>query len=290
MDWLQQTLDELEQPTGWGYRPGAPAATEPAALAALALAGHGRAAAARRAGDWLLAQQTPDGSLGIFAANHAPHWATSQAVLAWQAIDRQAFAQPTSRAIDWMYTVAGTISERNPDLGHDTTLRGWPWVEGTHSWLEPTSWCVLALKATDRRQHPRVREAVKLLIDRQLPGGGSNYGNTSVLGQVLCPHLEPSGLSLLALSGETDANGRIARSLDYVVGAVNADVTSASLGYALLGLAAHDRLPPDYAPWLAKAAARSKQRDSLGPRLTLLALAALGTKCPLITVTREVSS
>ena len=42
---------------------------------------------------------------------------------------------------------------------------------------------------------PRIREAVRLLWDRQLPHGGWNYGNTVVLKQELRPHLLPTGLA-----------------------------------------------------------------------------------------------
>ena len=50
-----------------------------------------------------------------------------------------------------------------------------------------------------------------VLLDRQLPGGGLNYGNTYVLGQLMRPHVQPTGIALLALAGEADASGRIAK-------------------------------------------------------------------------------
>jgi len=54
------------------------------------------------------------------------------------------------------------------------------------------------------RAHPRADEAVQLMLDRILPGGGCNYGNTIVLDQLLRPHIQPTGIVLLALAG--DAN------------------------------------------------------------------------------------
>ncbi|HEX4149924.1 MAG TPA: hypothetical protein VHY20_13090, partial [Pirellulales bacterium] len=77
MNWLETLLDELADPRCWAYAPGAPPATEPTALAALALHGHGHAQAAQQAGDLLVERQGSDGSLGINSAEHAPHWATS---------------------------------------------------------------------------------------------------------------------------------------------------------------------------------------------------------------------
>ncbi len=166
-------------------------------------------------------------------------------------------------------------------------MKGWPWVEGTHSWIEPTAFSLLALKAVGQGAHPRAREAVRLLIDRILPEGGCNYGNTSVLGQMLRPHLEPTGVTLLALAGEEDPDGRISRSLDYALGAVGPETTAASLGYGLIGLAAHGRVPKQLDDWLAQAAERTRRRETPWPRLSLLALAALGDSCPLVRLARQ---
>ena len=172
---------------------------------------------------------------------------------------------PAARAVRWLLSISGAASPRNVDLGHDTTLKGWPWVEGTHSWIEPTAFSLLALKATGQQAHPRGREAVRLLIDRILPDGGCNYGNTAVLGQTLRPHLEPTGVTLLALAGEEDQDGRIGRSLDYALSAVGPETTAQSMGYGLMGLAAHGRLPKPPEEWLARAAERTMQRYTLAP-------------------------
>jgi hypothetical protein len=217
--------------------------------------------------------------------------------LAWCALDPEHARRPyplpaddqtpTARAIRWLLSISGEASARNVDLGHDTTIKGWPWVEGTHSWIEPTAFSLLALKATGQRAHPRAVEAVRLLVDRILPEGGSNYGNTSVLGQLLRPHLEPTGVTLLALAGEKDEDGRIERSLDFARGAVGPETTAQSLGYGLMGLAAHGRLPKAPDAWLAQAAERTRRLATSWPRLSLLALAALGESCPLIRFSRE---
>ncbi len=89
-------------------------------------------------------------------------------------------------------------------------------MAGTHSWVEPTAINVLALRSAGQAGHPRCREAVKLLLDRQLPEGGWNYGNTTVLGHVLRPQVQPTGLALAALAGETDARSKVQPSLDYL--------------------------------------------------------------------------
>ena len=71
--------------------------------------------------------------------------------------------------------------------GHDTNLKGWSWRSDTFSWCEPTSMAMMALEVAGYGGHPRLIEAQRLLLDRQIPGGGWNYGNTTVFGQVLNP-------------------------------------------------------------------------------------------------------
>ncbi|HEX4128648.1 MAG TPA: hypothetical protein VHZ24_01310 [Pirellulales bacterium] len=292
MTWIDTTIDELAAAEAWSYRAGATPATEPTALAALTLGVHGRTEAAERASRWLVEYQNVDGSLGINADQDAPHWPTSLAVLAWCAADAAANGSPRyseniARATRWIDSVGGKPAERTADLGHDTTLIGWPWVEGTHSWMEPTAWCVLALKASGQGEHPRTREAVRLLIDRLLPEGGANYGNTWVLGQLLRPHLEPTGVALLALAGEEDQDGRIAKSRAWLASGLGPTTTAASLAYGLMGLAASDEVPRQADRWLADAAVQTRTLVGYQPRLTLLTLAALGAECPLITLPRQ---
>src|SRR5207302_5660581 len=124
---------------------------------------------------------------------------TSLAVLAALAMPQNPLLD-VERAVKWILETRGEALPQTPEMGHNTTLVGWPWVEDTHSWIEPTAMHVLALKAAGRGDHPRTREAVRLLIDRLLVGGGCNYGNTVVMDQGLRPHLQPTGLAMLALA------------------------------------------------------------------------------------------
>ncbi len=297
MDWLKSLLDRLAEMPEWGYRDGGEAATEPTAWAALALAAHGRTEAALRAQQWLVKRQAADGSLGVSATQDAPHWPTGIAVLAWALAPRYSpdnathpFRDPIVSALRWIFSLKGKPAPQSPELGHDTTLVGWPWVESTHTWLEPTALYLLALKATGQYQHARAREAVKVLLDRQIPCGGCNYGNTFVLGQELRPHVEPSGLALWALGNESDPTGKLAKSIDFVVRQTSAETPTVSLAYALFGLATQKRFPPQAQDWLAQALARSEKRERSAYRLALVALAALGEKCPMIQLAQEDSA
>jgi len=294
-EWVNQCTAELARCSAWGYQADEPAASEPTALAALALSAHGHGDSAQAAAGWLLAAQSDDGSVGVSRQQAKPAWPTSLAVLAWAAALKLEvpFTSPQrkqgarQRAIDWMLSLKGEIVTETEPLSHDRTLVGWPWIEGTHSWVEPTALSVLALKATGHGQHPRTREAVRLLIDRLLPTGGCNYGNTFVLGQRLLPHVQPTGLCLLALAGEKFADPRVSRSINYLHQSLAAGTATISLCYGLLGLAAHGERPKQAGAWLEGAYRRVSQRDKSPHKLAILALAALETTCPLITLPRE---
>jgi hypothetical protein len=202
------------------------------------------------------------------------------AVVAWLAVD-ECFATNVDRSVDWMLSVCSKPLPRGGAMEHDTTLVAWPWVVGTHAWVEPTALGVLALKAAGHSRHPRTREAVRLLLDRQLPSGGCNYGNTRVLGQQLRPHLLPTGLAMLALNGEDKKDPRLVKSLAFLARRISRDTPVLSLCWALLGLAAHGHRPACADDWLARIAQcqRLAERPRIQTALTLLA--ALAEETPL---------
>jgi hypothetical protein len=274
---IDRTLDYLAPRAVCGYAPGQTPASEPTALAALALTLHGRTAAAGTALEFLAESQQENGGVGVRKTEPAPQWPTSLAILAWRAARDSRYRDNRRQATQRLLALRGETMPRTPDLGHDTTLAAWPWVAGTHSWVEPTALAVLALKAVGYGEHPRTREAVRLLLDRQIPGGGCNYGNTFCLGQKLRPHVQPTGIALMALAGESDGAARIASSRAWLARSLNAETATASLCWGLLGLAAHDATPPEADAWLEAASRRVMQKDGSPYKAALIALAAKGT-------------
>ena len=282
--WLDDTLTLLAANPVCGYVPSAAPATEPTALAALALAAHGQRRKVSPAADYLLACQSEDGSVGVRMGEATPGWPTSLAVLAWQAAEPVQYRRSIDRGIEWILTMRGKALAVTEEMGHDTRLVAWPWAEGTHSWIEPSALHVLALKASGQMWHERTREAIALLVDRQLPTGGCNYGNTSVLGQMLRPHVQPTGVALLALAGEKDTSGKIGKSVEWLAGALDARTTPASLAWGLLGLAAHGVKIAAAELWLAAAHQRVQSRDRSPHKFALLALAAAAECSPFTVV------
>lgn len=300
MDWNDELLDRLAVQIPCGYHPTGIASSEPTALAAMALLANSRPATAALA--WLATCQAADGSVAptanrqsADAAAAAVGWPTGWAVLAALTEKRRQIGNggngpkfDVSRALNWILQTAGDSAAGSQEATSATGVVGWPWVTGTYSWVEPTAIHVVALKAAGYAEHPRTREAIAMLRDRLLQSGGCNYGNTVVLGQELRPHVQPTGLAMLALADETDdPKRRIARSLDYLAKSLSIETTSASLAYGLIGLAAHGRFPADARKWLEAAYLRTVARDAAGYKLALLSLAAAGNECPLVALSAK---
>jgi hypothetical protein len=153
-------------------------------------------------------------------------------------------------------------------------------VADTHSWIEPTALAVIALKATGHGQHGRVREAIRMMLDRQLPHGGWNYGNTLTFGRELHPMPESTGAALTGLAGEVDRE-TISRSLDYLQGEADRLRTPISLGWALLGLAAWGVRPAKGEALVERCLAnQSRYGEYDTSALCLLFLGALAGKTP----------
>jgi hypothetical protein len=185
----------------------------------------------------LIHEQDKGGRLSVDRNHPDSYWPTALAILAWQNSPGSQSAQ--SLAVRFLLESTGAHPPKNADApwAHDTTLKGWPWIKDTHSWIEPTALSVIALRATGYGAHERVSEANRMMLDRQLPHGGWNYGNTLIFGKELHPMPESTGAALTGLAGVVSRE-KVIRSLDYLKGAADRLGTPISLGWTLLGLAA----------------------------------------------------
>ncbi len=116
----------------------------------------------------------------------------------------------------------------------------------------------MALRREGLDAHPRVRDGIRLLIDRAIPTGGWNYGNSKVFGRCLRPQPGPTALALLALAGTASRSPVIAPALDYLERTLPDLHAGWSLGWAWLALRVWDRAPRVSPTWLAEAAARAR--------------------------------
>jgi len=221
IDAVADRLRGLQNPDGgWGTTADRPSNTESTALAVLALAGDESVRGPGQA--WLLSHQRSDGSWPWTEEIDRSSWATSQAVLALADVDSTAPAVTRGvewllgqegRGFDWRYRLRELFS-RDRTLELDGKLIGWPWATDTFSWIEPTSFALLALKSAvpgrrSGRTRSRIHEAEKMIRDRECPGGGWNYGNKRVLGVDEVPYPDTTALALLALQGAGDEDVRV---------------------------------------------------------------------------------
>jgi len=288
-DWrsvLVKRLVETANAAGaWGYRAVSTGSAEPTALAALALTAIGVAPARVGAAlQWLARLQRRDGAVPISAEAPSPHWPTALALLAWLRCnpqDSQTYVVQATKAGKWLTNARGRKVPPDPVVhDHDTTLVGWPWVAGCHSWLEPTGYAVLALRAAGNADHPRVREGVRLILDRALPGGGWNYGNRRIFEHVLRPFPATTGVALAALAGEPH-DDRIDAAVEYLTKELRHVTAPLSLAWGLIGLRVWKAWPPEAPAWLRACARRLIDRPA-NPHYDALLLLAGAKVCPLI--------
>lgn len=85
--------------------------------------------------------------------------------------------QSVARAFEWLDSIVGVESHWlrkwkfiyfDRQVRFDPTKTGWPWVEGTVSWVPPTAMVLLAHRAWSR-DSPRLLTATRMLQDRACP-------------------------------------------------------------------------------------------------------------------------
>ncbi len=292
--WIEAARAELvsrrNPEVGWGYRIDSQPAVEPSVLACLALlatdsldTAEETRSVVRDVAVWLDQMQRSDGSVGVTASLRAVTWPTPFAILLWSRTG--GFLTQIGQSADWLLETQGTTPEEPPDspIGHDTTIPGWPWILDTHSWLEPTSLTILALRLAGRGEHQRVRQGEAMIRDRAVPGGGWNYGNSSVFGAALRARPAPTGLGLLALSaGGVPADDSVEHAIRFLQETLPRIRSGQSLCWGLLGLSCWARRPTRADEWLEEAHGPATGRPTAALELSYLLLGASRTSLELL--------
>ena len=199
---------------GWSYYPGKQSWLEPTFYGALVL--HGEPAADRA---WALLKswQSADGSWPPRADAAVSGWGA--ALCLTLAHLRGELDGQYLKGLAYLLKTAGTESElwrralarlHVYEPGRNLSLKGWPWKQGTSSWVEPTAHTLIALKqAYAKLPAPelteRVRSGEALLLDVRCKDGGWNYGSPSALGEDQRSYPETTAVALLGLQGRAEA-------------------------------------------------------------------------------------
>ena len=222
LDEAIKLLNQGQNPDGgWGAVPGKQSNTESTALGLLALrslADSSENPAVRKAEHWLSSSQRSDGSWPYGAGATAASWSTALALIALS--DSGVEGERLVRAGKWILAQEGSkpgilaklilaLSFQKKAVHLNDDLIGWSWTPSSYSWVEPTSYCLIALKKIKSRLSAkavkeRVDQAELMIYDRMCEGGGWNYGNTAVYGDPLWPYPDITGLALIALQNHKE--------------------------------------------------------------------------------------
>lgn len=226
--------DRYVEGVGFTYRPGGQCRPDAACWATLALeAAGGNSAVTAKARQSLLDAQRDDGRVCVSPQHPDACWPTALAILAWRGAPE--YREPRARAVRFLLDLEQAPDEPDPYVTHDGSIKGWPWIAKTHAWTEPTAYALMALRVCGYTDHDRTRDAIRLLLDRQLPDGGWNFGNTFVFERPMRPMPETTGLSLQALAGFVPG-AAVDKSIAYLRSQLPNLTTPMSLAWAILGL------------------------------------------------------
>lgn len=197
---------------GWGYDPFGEGFVEPTAAVLWALSQGPQTderveRAIENAVIWMVGAQNPDGGWGICPSDQESGWQTAWAVFA---LGKLNFAEAAKRrGLQWLlnedvmqYTDSELLSAGLSVARIDFSLRGWPWLPGESSWVEPTALSLLALDTDPSLAvgSERIKEAVHYLRDRRCHGGGWNVGNPVMFDAIFPPRVNPTAWAVLALA------------------------------------------------------------------------------------------
>jgi hypothetical protein len=215
-DLVERILSGQNQDGGWGFLPGKSSNTECTSLCLLALDSLGEkqpVASTKRGLDWLVQRQRADGSWPLSDSTNEASWTTALAIIALNRFRK--YQLKTRTASDWLLKqegrtpgvlarLIGAFVSHSNTVALNPDLKGWAWVPRTFSWVEPTSYALVALKqvrthVAAKNLEERIQQGEMMIYDRMCSGGGWNYGNSKVFGDALWPYPDVTAVALIAL-------------------------------------------------------------------------------------------
>ena len=230
-DLKQALLRSRNQDGGWGYYAGKASRLEPTCWALLALGSAADDAVLR---NWALKD-------GLFIDPNSPtpnygfHGLALLTLLA-RRVEHLASNRHLIEAIEDVRGVKladrGAVRQRNE-------LEAWSWMEGTFSWIEPTAWCLIALKkarSISLSVSPsRLATGDLVLFDRCCERGGWNYGNSNMLGKELPAYVSTTALGLLALQDHR-SHETVAKSVQLLQHEWRTEMSGLALGLSAIAM------------------------------------------------------
>ncbi|MBM2802179.1 MAG: SQHop cyclase protein [Deltaproteobacteria bacterium] len=217
LDEAASLLLTLQNPDGgWGAVARRRSNTEVTALAVLALQSLGKnsgaSASVEKGMRWLIERQNADGSWPISDSAKGPSWATAIAIITLSSVPE--YRPQVVKAGQWALAQEGGkpgllaqivlfVTGQKQVVRLNRDLIGWPWTTGNFSWVEPTSYFMVAVKKLQAHLpasavQQRLEQAELMIYDRMCDGGGWNSGNAEVYEEKLWPYPDTTALALIA--------------------------------------------------------------------------------------------
>lgn len=237
---------------GWGYKIGGMSYAEPSCYALLALTQNldtkEFAEKVNRALQWFTQHTNQAGAISFTLPEKGTgdiatldNWGTILASFTWRKLSSgEELAQ---RYLKYTLSSYGNRIDKkaSEELRLNGDLQAWSWARGTASWVEPTAYAILSLKASQLRNHERVKVGENFLLDRACYEGGWNYGNKEVLRVNIEPMPTNTCFALLALQDLDRNHPVIKKSVEYLDKELSERQSSLALALGILSLQIYDR-------------------------------------------------
>ena len=246
---------------GWfpySFTTGKTPSTEATAWTAIALA-QSHPHLAKKALTFLVKNQNNDGGWSTGPGLGQSDWTSAPALLALRTIknlqpdliDDKIFNQSLKNVLH--YLIVSRTDSMFPVLRFLLFLgangpsgmqfgKGWPWNRNCYSWVEPTSYCLMALKLPhlidDHLTKLAVSHGNTFLLDRVCKGGGWNHGAFYCLGEYCPPYILTTSEALLALV-DRPMDEQVKSGLNYLRDAQGESYSAWSLSWNILALDAY---------------------------------------------------
>lgn len=181
------------------------------------------------------------------------------------------------RIIAMLVGARGDALPPSEPIRQDNSLQGWPWTMGTFSWIEPTAWCMLALKRAtlpSAEIRSRIAVAESIMRDRECKGGGWNSGTAEVFGKSLPAHVPPTAIGVMALQ-DRRTEAALTNAVRFLEVQAVAEGSTTALALSTLALACIER----EAPAMVSALVAGRQRSVTFGNVAAIGMAAYALDC-----------
>ncbi len=229
--------------------------TEATAWSIIALVSSGKETV-KPAIDYLIANQNTDGGWATGPGLSVSDWTSGPATLALRiamhyqpqhikgrSIDkslRNATHYLLGLRVDFLSPVARLLLLLSKGISGLHYGRGWPWDINCYNWVEPTAYCLMALKLPQLIKEdlavPAIFHANKFLLEHACKDGGWNHGCFYSLGVYYPPYRVTTAEALLALTDAAADNNQIQAALQYISKIEESNHSAMSLAWTALAL------------------------------------------------------